>query len=405
MDADVVIAGAGPAGSTAAALLARVGLRVVVIDKDAFPRFHIGESLLPGCVPVIEELELTIDDAVFVPKAGADFVHEATGRAQRFEFADALPGCPPSAWHVERSGFDTALRDRAMSCGADVHHGERVEQVDFSRPDRVEVQTDARRLAARFFVDATGQDHLLAKAHAVLAPISHLGRAAVFTHFADLSDDALATIGPGGHVRIVLRDDGWGWVIPLPGRRVSIGVVGRQRVQRAMLDEGLLADPLCRRLTSAATRCETHAIRNFSYRNRTPHGPRFAAIGDAGGFLDPLFSSGVTLAMRGASLLAKTLAPALAEDREADPALCARHEEAMDRAYRTFGALIDRFYHTRIADTLLLRPHDDGPMRRGMMTVLAGDVWRDDNPFQDMLLRARPRGGSASTRVVTPESR
>jgi len=180
-------------------------------------------------------------------------------------------------------------------------------------------------------------------------------------------------------------------LIPLPGRRLSVGLVCRGKVRPEVLDEGLLSGPLCRRWTAGARRLATHVARNFSYRNSAPHGPRYAAVGDAAGFLDPVFSSGVTLAMRGAEQLADALGPALDEGREGSPTLHAEYRPSMDRALRSFSALLDRFYHTRFADTVLLGPVAHNSMRRGVMSVLAGDVWRDDNPFQELLLKARPR--------------
>lgn len=389
-DHDVIIAGAGPGGSTAAALLARAGHDVLVIEKDEFPRFHIGESLLPGCVPVLQRLEIEPDPDIFVYKAGADFVCEGSGRATRFDFKDALPGCAEAAWHVERARFDTLLRDRAVDWGADVRHGERVDSVDFD-DDAVTVHGSLGSRRARYFVDATGQDRLLTRQHDSHEPFPHFGHAAVFTHFSGLSDAALEEIGPGGQIRIMMREDGWGWLIPLADRRLSVGIVCRGKVTPEVLDEGLLAGPLCQRLLVGAERGETRVIRNFSYRNSRPHGRRFASVGDAAGFLDPVFSSGVTIAMVGAARLADTLSPALAEGREDDPDLHDGHQPPMERAYATFSALIDRFYHSRFADSVLLGPPTENDMRFGVMSVLAGDVWREDNPFQEMLLKARPR--------------
>ena len=122
---DVIVVGAGPAGSTAAALLAKAGWSVVVLERETFPRFHIGESLLPACMPVLERLGIEPDIGTHVFKRGAEFVCEESERAQCFAFSEALDGCPPHAWHVDRALFDTRLRDAALEAGADVRHGER----------------------------------------------------------------------------------------------------------------------------------------------------------------------------------------------------------------------------------------------------------------------------------------
>ena len=154
---DVVIVGAGPAGSSLATLLAQRGVDVVVLEKEHFPRFHIGESLLPaGCV-LHERLGLEPDPDVFVWKGGAEFRCEATGRRQVFRFDEALPGPPRSAWQVERATFDTALRDCAVRAGAVVRHGEKVRGVAIDG-DRARVTTDSGEVHARYLVDATGQD-------------------------------------------------------------------------------------------------------------------------------------------------------------------------------------------------------------------------------------------------------
>ncbi|MFT7464108.1 MAG: flavin-dependent dehydrogenase [Pseudohongiellaceae bacterium] len=387
---DVIIAGAGPGGSTAAALLAQQGRRVLVIEKAEFPRFHVGESLLPGLMPVLERLEIEPTPDVFQHKAGADFVCEVTDRTQRFDFDEALPGCAPSAWHVDRARFDTMIRDRAVSWGADVRHGERVERVEFL-DDQVLVHGSCGTQRGRFFIDATGQDRLLGKQLDSCEPCSDFGHAAVFTHFADLSDAAMAELGEGGQVRIVLHPAGWGWLIPLAERRISIGIVCQGKVTPNTLDEELLAGPLCQRLTAGATRLKTNVARNFSYVNKAPCGPRYASVGDAAGFLDPVFSSGVTLAMCGAEHLADALGPALDAGVEGELGLHEKHQPGMERALASFSALLDRFYHTRFGHTVLLGPSERTPMRSGVMSVLAGDVWRDDNPFQELLLKARPR--------------
>ncbi len=385
---DVIVAGAGPAGTTAAALLASRGHRVLVLEKEEFPRFHIGESLLPAGLAVQERIGLTPRPDAYAYKGGAEFVCETTGRARTFRFDEALPGCADHAWHVERARFDTDLRDCAVRLGAVVRHGVRVADVD-ADDDRVRVHAAGETIAGRFLVDATGQDRWLARRAGAEVPFRSFGAAAAFTHYEGIGDDAIAEIGPLNEIRIVLRPEGWGWIIPLVGRRLSIGVVGKGRITPGDLDAGLLAGPLATRWTAGARRCPTRVIRNFSYRNTAPFGPRFAAIGDAACFLDPVFSSGVTLAMRGAESLADDLAPALDDGREAAPDLLARHHLRMDRAYRTFAALIHRFYNSRFAQTMFLRAPMDAKLRAGVMSVLAGDVWRHDNPFQELLLRAR----------------
>lgn len=392
---DVIVAGAGPAGSSAAALLAEQGVRVLVLEKEHFPRFHIGESLLPASEILESVFGVDQDPNVFLFKRGAQFVDERTGRAQVFDFNEALPGPQRYAWHVDRARFDTLLRDRARSCGAEVRHGVRVTDVRFDEAG-VEVVMAGERAGterARYFVDASGQGRLLANKMRTSRPYRSFGKAAVFTHFANLSSAAREEIGPHNDIRILIVPGGWAWVIPLTGNRLSVGLVRREQgTKRSHLEEYLTSSPLIARLTAGAERLETHIIGNFSYRNTSPSGARFACVGDAACFLDPVFSSGVTLAIHHAKMTVERLAPALAEGREADPELMAEVAAEMERGYAIFAALIDRFYNTRFVDNMIFGAPEDGSLRPGVVSVLAGDVFRqDENPFTEMLLSARRR--------------
>jgi flavin-dependent dehydrogenase len=386
---DVLIVGAGPAGATAAGLLAQQGLSVLVLEKDEFPRFHIGESLLPAGLPVLERLGVEPTADTFVFKRGAEFHCEATGRSGRFVFTEALPGCARHAWQVDRARFDRALRDAALRAGATIRHGETVVDA-FADAEQVTVKTRGETFTGRYLIDASGQSRLLARRLDTAVPYDRFGHCAVFTHYDHVSADAWDELGPGKNIRIMVRPEGWGWIIPLPDQRLSIGMVSRGKITAPELDDGLLAGPMVQKLTAGATRLETRVIGNYSYRNSKPSGPRFTAVGDAACFLDPVFSSGVTLALRGAETIADVVGPALRAGTEATPGLLTAHEQGMDRAYRTFAGLIDRFYNSRYAETMFLGPPvEDQELRRGVMSVLAGDVWRRGNPFQELLLAAR----------------
>ncbi|MFY9341018.1 MAG: NAD(P)/FAD-dependent oxidoreductase [Planctomycetota bacterium] len=386
---DVLIVGAGPAGSTAATLLAQHGHKVLVLEKDEFPRFHIGESLLPMCLPVLDRMGVMPDTDIFVFKQGAEFVCEKTGRQRRFVFTETLPGCGKHAWHVDRSRFDTALRDAAVRAGAEVRHGVTVTDCG-TTADHAWVKTRDGTLRARYLIDASGQSRLMARRADAAIPYDQFGRCAVFTHYEGVGNAAWAELGPGKEIRVVLTPAGWGWIIPLPDRRLSIGLVSNGKITDKELQAQLLGGPLVTRLIAGAKRLETRVIGNYSYRNRIPSGPRFGANGDAACFLDPVFSSGVTLALRGGEGLADAVSKALKAGTEDDAKLLAEHEKSMNRAFRTFAGLIDRFYNSHFAQTIFLGPpSDDLQMRRGIMSVLAGDVWREGNVFQDMLLSAR----------------
>ena len=389
---DVLVAGAGPAGSAAAALLAEAGHRVLVLEKETFPRFRIGESLLPACLPVLDRLGVEPDPSTFVFKRGAEFVCEQTGRTHVFAFDEALPGVPNHAWHVERPLFDTLLRDRAAALGAEVRHGETVVDVELGT-EHVRVRTTTGTEDCRFFVDATGQTRLLARRLGSVRHLDLFGTSAAFTHYEGLGPAYAEVFGERFDIRIMIRPEGWGWIIPLPARRLSVGLVSRGKVSAEDLERGLLSGPLVTRLTAGARRLETRIVGNFSYENTAPHGARYATVGDAASFLDPVFSTGVTLALRGAQGLAQVLGPALEAGAEDRADLLDEHGRSMNRAYRTFAALIERFYHSNFVDSFFLRGMPDYDMRRGVMSVLAGDVWRTGNPFQEMLLSGRRQYG------------
>lgn len=400
---DVAIVGAGPAGSTAAALLAEAGHRVRVYEREHFPRFHIGESLLPAELAVFDRLGVDVASLPSLYKSGADFLDESTGDFGRFPFAEGLPGTAPHSYQVERAPFDALLAKRAAELGADVRFGVRVRSVTFE-DDGVTLHGEGFEDRARYVLDATGRDRLLSRQHKSFQRIEGLGIAAVGGHFEGLSEGVAAELAETGNLKVLMIDEGWGWVIPLTRRRLSVGFVSAKRgvVSEAWWQRCVDASPLLTRLTEGATRGPLATAGDFSFRNTQPYGARFCCIGDASAFLDPIFSSGVAFAMDSAVLAADLLAAALERDEEDQVDLMAPVSEKMSHAYEVFAALIDRFYHRRLVQNFFFYDHPDPQIRAGLISVLAGDVWRDDNPFQDMLLRSRRRRPLAELAVEEP---
>jgi flavin-dependent dehydrogenase len=390
---DVIIIGAGPGGATAGALLARSGFDVQLLDKEHFPRFHIGESLLPCDLALFDRLGLDMKALGFLYKGGAEFFDERTGDHAIYPFSEGLPGTPDHAYQVDRSKFDLCVLERAQRDGAKFSPGVRVSQI-IPDDSGVDVITGEGTLRARYVIDATGQDALFAHREKSMRRIEDFGLAAVFRHYDGLSDEVweeLAETGRG-NIRVLIVEDGWVWVIPLAGRRVSVGVVTRNRgVDTELFDKTYAASPMLQRLTAGCEQTALRIIRNFSYKNVKTRGPRWACLGDAALFLDPVFSSGVSLAMLGGEKFADVLTPALREGREADPELTRPVSEHMAMAYTTFGSLVGAFYQTKLVEHFFFAREPDPMTKRGLISTLAGDVWRDDNPFQRMLLASKRR--------------
>jgi len=390
---DVIIIGAGPGGATAAALLAARGVDVKLLDRDPFPRFHIGESLLPCDLALFERLGMDMQGEGFLYKGGAEFFDERTGDHAAYLFKDGLPGTPTHAYQVERARFDALVLDRARAAGAAIEHGVRGTHIE-TFATHVDVHTSAGTQQARYVIDATGQDALFAHREKSMRRIEDFGLAAVFRHFDGLSEAVwheLAHEGKG-NIRVLIIDEGWVWIIPLAGRRISVGVVTRKRgIDFDLFEQTYAASPMLQRITAGCTKTELRIIRNFSYRNSKTRGPRWACLGDSALFLDPVFSSGVSLAMLGGERFADTLAPALAAGNEADPELTKPVSEHMAMAYTTFGSLVGAFYQTKIVEHIFFAREPDPALRAGLISTLAGDVWREDNAFQNMLLTSKRR--------------
>lgn len=363
---DVIVIGGGPSGSTAANLLVQGGLSVLLLEKDHFPRFHIGESLLPCDLPIFERLGLDPAAKGFLFKAGAEFVDERIGGHTEYAFADGLPGTPDHAFQVDRATFDQWLLERAKEVGAVVREGERV--VSATTPDQsgggeVVVMTTAThatergtipdgRYTARYLIDATGQDAVLGRLNKTTRPLEDFGLGAAFTHFEELTPeiDEELCVTRRGNIKVMFVDDGWCWAIPLGGRRISIGLVSRRRgIKPEWLEETIAASPLLTRITAGAKRVRRpQLLTSWSFHNAKQHGARWTCTGDAACFIDPVFSSGVSLGMVGATHVADTILEAFAKGQEGDATLMDAHALHVSHGYTSFATLVNSFYHTSL---------------------------------------------------------
>jgi flavin-dependent dehydrogenase len=381
---DVAVIGGGPAGSTVAALLARRGHRVIALEKARHPRFHIGESLLPMNLPVFERLGV-LDKvrALGVFKAGADFEADNPRGYNTFAFARAIGKSPPHAYQVWRQDFDRMLYQHARECGADAREGHEVTAVlqQGPRATRLEVRTDDGRsycLQARYLVDASGRDAFLAAKRKLRRKNRQHQSAAIFGHFRGA---ASRSGEDAGNISIYRFDHGWMWMIPLPDGVMSVGAVCRpeylkQRKGRTveyLLDTLKQSAGLWRRMERAELIGEVRVTGNYSYDSTSMGGPGWVLVGDAFAFLDPVFSSGVYLAMSGAETAAAVVDTALQEPRR-EKALLRQLERRQRAGMRRFSFFIYRF-NGPVMMQMFGQPRNTWQLEQGVISMLAGDLF------------------------------
>ncbi len=384
-DADILIIGGGPAGSTAAILLAERGHRVVLLEKTHHPRFHIGESLLPANLPLFERLGVADQiRAIGMEKWGAEFVSPWHGRGETFLFADAWRKNLPHAYQVRRSEFDEILIRRAARQGATVIEGCRVRQVEFldgAQDARIESESeDGTRDTwhARFVIDASGRDTVLANQFGAKRRNKQHNSAAIYAHFRG------AERYPGsreGHISIYWFDHGWFWFIPLADGPTSVGAVvwpyyTKTRscsVRDFFLATIRMCEPLAARLAHAHLVSEVEATGNYSYSSDHSCGNNYVLLGDAYAFIDPVFSSGVWLAMNSAAAGAETVDTCLRNPARAGAAL-RRFDRTMRRGPREFSWFIYRVTNPTMRD-MFMHPRNPLRVKEALLSVLAGDIF------------------------------
>ncbi|WP_053153442.1 NAD(P)/FAD-dependent oxidoreductase [Pseudomonas sp. P1.8] len=385
----VVVIGAGPSGAIAAALLKRKGHDVLVIERQHFPRFSIGESLLAHCLDFVEEAGMldAVNAAGFQVKTGAAFAWGE--RYSAFDFGDTFTQGKPTTFQVQRADFDKLLADQASLQGVEIRYGESIVGVDVSG---AKPQLDVRRedgsqyrIEVEFMLDASGYGRVLPRLLDLEAPSNFPVRQAVFTHVEDCIDNPnfdrtkiLITTHP-------TKRDVWFWTIPFSNGRSSVGVVAAQEHFEGRTDNlddclrGFIAETpsLAGVMGNAVWDTEARTIGGYSANVKSLHGPGFALLGNAAEFLDPVFSSGVTIAMRSASMAAAVLHRQLQGDcvdwqsEFADP---------LKRGVDTFRCYVEGWYTGTFQDVIY---HEGGSpeIRRMICSILAGYAWDERNPF------------------------
>jgi FADH2-dependent halogenase len=382
---DVAIIGGGPAGSTAAALLAAAGRRVVLFEKERFPRFHIGESLLPFNLGLFDRLGVMKKiEGRFVEKLGARLYSSDGSTAHYVEFRKGIVPGHPRSFQVIRSEFDKMLLDNAVEKGATVHEGAAVVEARASHKDGCELlvrHDDGREetVRARFLLDGSGRDAFIAGRRKLRDMTPHLRKAAVFAHY-----EGVERVGdelPGDILLIILKD-GWFWYIPLPDGKTSIGLVmeGTALKQAGLAPQALLEAALERcpaaaqRLRSAKRITPVHTASDYSYGCREVAGDGYLLMGDAAAFIDPVFSTGVWLAMSSGEMAADRLNEVLGTEAapgDLSPARFREYERRVRHHVANYTRIVTNFYSPGFMD-IFLRPATRFGVRESVISLLAG---------------------------------
>jgi len=381
---DVLVVGGGPSGSAISALLAEQGWNVHVLEKDPHPRFHIGESLLPQSLPMLKQLGVLPDvEKIGIVKYGAEFISHRYGRSQMFYFAKAFDESQPYAFEVKRSEFDAILLKNAAAKGAQVHEGVRAKRVAF-RPGASSIvhaeDPVGRPLAwdATFVVDASGRDTFLSAELSGKARNRHHNSAAIFGHF-----EGIGRL-PGrdeGNITVAWLDNGWCWIIPFKDGTTSVGIVcwpDYIQSRTVPLDQFLMdtlrrCPPIAERMRHAKPLTQTYAAANFSYRRQTMSGDGYLMLGDAFAFIDPMFSSGVHLALNSARWGAKVVEAHLRRSPDYSQRL-SEFERMVRRGLETFSWFIHRFTQPAF-EALFVSPSRPLKIERAVLSLLTGDVF------------------------------
>ena len=379
---DVAIIGGGPAGSTAAALLARASRKVILFEREKFPRFHIGESLLPFSMKAFTRLGLheKFLRAGFMKKFGGEIVGACSETGTKFYFKDGYRSQTDHAYQVTRGDFDKVLLDHAAECGAEIREETSVDQVDFLEENvelRIKSNGSSHSIRARYIIDASGRTSVLGRQFRIKKTYDHLQKLSIFAHY----DGVWRAEGIDGTLTVLIRAiDRWFWLIPLTAERTSVGVVLDSEIFRRsklnageFLDQALAEQPfIAKRMTNARRVSQVYVEADFSYRSARLHGDRWLLAGDAAGFIDPIFSSGVFLAVYSGELAADALNEVLDHPHKVKR-LFPQYERAVNRAMDVYLRFVNAWYTKEFIE-VFLAPRSVLGLAPAVNAVLGGNV-------------------------------
>jgi flavin-dependent dehydrogenase len=381
---DVVIIGGGPAGSTHGTFLARKGYRVLILEREVFPRFHIGESLLPYGNDILKESGAweKVEKAGFMPKLGAEFCTGNAFKSRCIWFAKGLIPGYGKTFQVERAKFDHILLNHAAECGCTIQEGAKVEEVKLNDSEaRVSyIQNGMKHeVSSRWLVDASGRDAFLGRYFNI--PKHELDipkRTATYAHYTGVFRNSGEM---EGHITVVRLEGGWFWIIPLDKEKTSVGMV--QEVERlrqsGMTPEKCLeatieeSTELRFRMKDAVRVSEYHTSSNYCYAYKKIVGPRMIMIGDSGGFIDPIFSSGVMIALKSGQIAADWIAQADAEGRPFSHLEQSHYTEELHALRKAFSKMIS-FYYEKHGFEVFINPQSRYKVVEAVNSLLAGHI-------------------------------
>jgi len=381
----VLIIGGGPGGSTLGTLLSQNGVDVGLFEREAFPRFRIGESLLPASMDILKETGFykILEGGQYLRKYGAQFIGHHVAEEIYFDFADGLNPDHEMAFEVPRAKFDSDILDFAIGQGLKVYQPEQVREVQI-RANFVEVTTNRETYRAKYVADASGRSAFLGKQLKMSHPNRDFDRVAVFAHYVGVQRPEGKR--EGDIIIGILPDRSWSWMIPFLGNRTSVGaVVGVKNLDKRAGLENYLQNqvnecPFFKSAMKNAKRMtEVQAISNYSHQCETTIGERWITLGDAAVFLDPVFSSGVHLSLYSAKMAAQVMGESLTSGIPLNSQNHSINYEAkLQVGVKRFHSLIRIFYDsefvTRMQKMLTLKN-----TRRAFTAAIAGDMWNEDN--------------------------